>query len=165
MKALTQSSIKVSEMNKKILFYSLLLGSILSCNAEKVNLSPMHDLDSSGKYRNTSFTDRADQINYSSEITNLISSFPKFRNESINLEVQRLKQSLNDYIGSLEVFKYKEIEKSLTSYQKSYKKLQKMKVYLNPDEAAVLNRYMVRIKTNMNVLEDQQRKGTITIND
>ncbi len=152
-------------MGKKIIFCCIVFVSITACNAEKVNLSPVSDYDSSEKYKNTSFTDRADQINYASEITNLISTFPKFRNDAVNTETAQLKDFLKDYIGSIENYDFRNMEKAHEKYQKSYKKLQKLKVYLNLDEAEVLNRYLVRIKTNMNILETQQKKETITIND
>jgi len=148
-------------MDKKITFFGIFL-SLLSCSTEKVNLSPVSDIGTDDKYRTTSFTERADQINYASEITNLISTLPKFRNDAVNSEAANLKFYLKDYIGGFENYNVRGMEKAHNNYQKSYKKLQKLKAYLNLDEAEVLNRYLVRIKTNMNILETQQKKATIT---
>ena len=152
-------------MNKTIVFLGLFL-SLASCNTEKVNLSPVSDLGNSSAYQTTSFTERADQINYASEITNLISTLPKFRNDAVNAEASTLKLHLKDYINGLEDYNVRGKKKALANYQKSYQKLQKLKNYLNLDEAEVLNRYLVRIKTSVTILENQQSKGTITtIND
>ena len=141
---------------------------MVSCNSEKINLSPISGSyeDITGeKYKNTSYTERAEQINYASEITNLLSSLPKFTNDAVNAEASKLKQYLKDYIGDMQSYNLQNMEKSYKNYQHSYKKLQKLKSYLNPDEANVLNRYLVRIKTNMNILEDsQQKKDSVTLN-
>jgi len=150
-------------MNKKIIFCGIVLG-LASCSTEKINLSPVSDMGDD-KYKTTTFTERADQINYASEITNLISTLPKFRNDAVNAEAANLKFYLKDYIGGFENYNVRGMQKAHNNYQKSYKKLQKLKAYLNLDEAEVLNRYLVRIKTNMNILENQQKKETITIND
>jgi hypothetical protein len=145
-------------MGKKLLFYALLSLSFASCTAEKINLSPIaNNLNSSyDNFSGTStYTDRIDQINYASEITNLVSSLPKFSNDAINVEAAKLKYHLKDYIGKMEAYNLNGMAKSYSNYQKSYKKLQKLKTYLNKDEADVLNRYLVRIKTNMNTLESK----------
>ena len=168
MKVLIQSFTKVSTMDKKVFFYCIALLIFVSCNTEKINLSPVsgnyNDLTGE-KYKNTTFTDRADQINYASEITNLLSSLPKFTNDAVNAEAIKLKFYLKDYIGGMEAYNLHGMEKAYKNYQRSYKKLQKLKSFLNPDEADVLNRYLVRIKTNMNILEDtQQRKDSVTLN-
>jgi len=155
-------------MDKKIFFCCCTILTMMSCNTEKINLSPVTDNynDITGeKYKITSYTERANQINYMSEITNLLSSFPKFTNDAVNIEISKLKEYLNGYIGGMQSYDLRNMEKSYNNYQRSYKKLQKLKPYLNQDEADILNRYLVRIKTNMNVLEDtQQKKDTVTLN-
>ncbi|MGC4129064.1 MAG: hypothetical protein QM564_05760 [Bergeyella sp.] len=168
-KALTQSSIKISKMVKKIFLYCAALSALVSCTTEKINLSPVEDsyLSFTGElqYKNTSYTERTDQINYAAEITNLIASLPKFTNDAVNAEADKLKYFLKDYIGGMEAYNLQGMEKSYNNYQKSYKKLQKLKPYLNQDEADVLNRYLVRIKTSMNILESaQQRNNSVTVN-
>lgn len=152
-------------MSKKIIFCAFPLIFLFSCNAEKVNLSPISDLDGTDRYRNTSFTERADQINYASEITNLISTLPKFRNDAVNAEARKLKTSLHQYIDDIQDYNPKKQAAAFAHYEDSYKKLQKLKSYLTTDESEVLNRYLVRIKTNMNILDEQQKKKSVTINE
>ena len=152
-------------MIKRILFYAIILTNFISCNAEKVNLSPVSGFNTPDRYRNTSFTERADQINYAAEITNLTSTIPKFKNEAVNKEVENLKIYLKEYIGSIDNYNILAREKSHSKYQKSYKNLQKLKTFLKGDEVSVLNRYLVRIKTNMETLEDQLKRETVIIND
>ncbi len=149
----------------KFLFFSIVvLGVFGSCTTEKINLSPISNLEENSKYQNTNFSERADLISYSSEITNLTSTIPKFSSDAVNKEVGNLKYYLKDYLGGLEVYNFRGMQKAHKNYQKSYKKLQGLKSYLNKDEAEVLNRYLVRIKTNMNTLENQQKKGSISTN-
>lgn len=44
-------------------------------------------------------------------------------------------------------------EKALYNYEKSYKKIQKLKNNLNEDEQEILNRFLVNIKTNVTLIE------------
>lgn len=164
MKALIQFYIKTKKMAKKSILFFLIAMFTISCNTEKVNLSPLTDSDDN-QYNKYNYTERVDQVNYSSEITNLLSTFPKFRNDAINAEITNMKTFLTDYIDYLNKNNFKNRSKSLADYQKSYKKLQMLKYYLNSDEADVLNRYLVRIKSNMNSLENQQNKNAISNND
>lgn len=127
-----------------------------SCVIEQKNLSPFSKNFSDG----SSPSSLEDSYNYAirenanvAEITNLISTFPKFRNEGINKEVIKLKSYLQSYIFALESYNLTSKERSLELFEKSYKRIQNLKKYLNNDEAEVLNRYLVRIKTNITVLE------------
>ncbi len=155
-------------MDKRILLYCCIVFALVSCNTEKVNLSPLsgnNDDITGNRYKTTSFEERANQINYASELSNLMSSVPKFTNDAVNSETLKLKEHIKSYISSIQDYNLIHMEKSYNSFQRSYKKLQKLKPYLNQDEAAVLNRYLVRIKTNMNNLEDrQQAKDSVTLN-
>lgn len=154
-------------MGKKYFFYAILLLSFASCTAEKINLSPITSTLSdgfNGVSGTSTYSERADQINYSSEITNLVSSLPKFTNDAVNKEASKLKFYLKDYVGGMEAYNLSSMDKAYRNYQKSYKNLQKLKPYLNKDEADVLNRYLVRIKTNMNVLESNRiEKDSVSI--
>lgn len=117
-----------------------------------------------GPVGTSTYNERVDQINYSSEITNLVSSLPKFTNDAVNKEASKLKFYLKDYICGMEAYNLVGMDKAYRNYQKSYKSLQKLKPYLNKDEADVLNRYLVRIKTNMNILESNRiEKDSISI--
>lgn len=134
--------------------YILLIFFIFSCSAEKINLSPLGDNSDPSNEQHSlySVTERKNITLYSSEITNLIGSFPKFRNQGVNAEVLNLKSYLKDYIGAVVSYNMLESEASRKKVEKSYKKLQTLRKFLNKDEDEVLNRYLVRIKTNMNFL-------------
>ncbi|WP_332019958.1 hypothetical protein [Kaistella sp.] len=134
--------------------YILLLFFIFSCSTEKINLSPIGENSVSLNGSTGSYTlgETKNVIVYSSEITSLISSFPKFRNDAVNSEVLILKSHLKDYIGAMTSYNLVGMEDSKIKFERSYKKLQKLRKFLNRDEDEVLNRYLVRIKTNMSFL-------------
>lgn len=92
-------------------------------------------------------------IVYASSISNLVSTFPKFRNDAVNREVILLKNSLTDYLNAVRDFNQTNKYKSIEQFEKFYKKIQKLRKYMIKDDEEVLNRYMVKIKTNMNLLE------------
>lgn len=108
--------------------------------------------------------ERKNLIFYSSEITNLIASFPKFSNDAINKEVVNLKYHLRDYIGSMEEYNRTGLKKAEKKFEKSYKNLQKLRKYLKKEEDEVLNRYLVKIKTNMSQLNSNIPQDSISIN-
>mgnify|MGYP003604446182 CR=1 FL=1 len=145
---------------RKLNFGSLLLLLlILSCSVEKINLSPIAELSNSSE--KDSYSNRKNLIVYSSEISNLITSFPKFRNDAVNLEVTNLKYHLKDYIGAMDAYNINGLNNAQRNFEKSYKKLQKLRKYLNDDEDQVLNRYLVRIKTNITFLESNISKDSL----
>ena len=145
-------------MRKSSFAYSLILLLALSCSAEKINLSPIGAM--SGSSNIYSYNDRKNLIVYSSEITNLISSFPKFRSDAVNNEIGKLKYHLKDYISSMEAYNMNGLNNAQRNFEKSYKNLQNLRKFLNQDEDQVLNRYLVRIKTNMTFLESNISKGS-----
>ncbi|WP_312088821.1 hypothetical protein [Chryseobacterium sp.] len=127
-----------------------------SCATEKLNLSPISSNVSSG---GDSDTGKGITINISeninaSEITNLISSFPKFSNSALNDEIVSLKYTLQNYLYAIEAGNISGKSKTLKSMEKSYKNIQKLRKYLKKDDDEVLNRYLVRIKTNISVIEN-----------
>lgn len=97
-------------------------------------------------------------IVYASSISNLIATFPKFRNDAVNREVSSLKVSLSDYLSAVRDFNQSTKYKSLENFEKYYKKIQKLRKFMVQDDEEVLNRYMVKIKTNINLLEASQSK-------
>lgn len=143
--------------------YILIFCLLLSCTADKINLSPVGNSLDSNNTGSYSFSERKNLILYSSEITNLVSSFPKFRNEAVNAEVKVLKYHLKDYIGAMEAYNINGLNIAQRNFEKSYKKLQKLRKFLNPDEDQVLNRYLVRIKTNMTLLASDIPKDSTSI--
>lgn len=147
-------------MRKLNFGYILLLLLALSCSAEKINLSPVGEMSFQSEMYN--YSDRKELIVYSSEITSLVSSFPKFRNDAVNAEVLNLKYHLKDYIGAMDAYNINGLNNAQRNFEKSYKKLQKLRKFLNQDEDQVLNRYLVRIKTNMTFLDSKISKDSAT---
>ncbi|KFF27736.1 hypothetical protein [Chryseobacterium vrystaatense] len=146
---------------RKLFFFGVLILIITSCATEKLNLSPL----SNNFYSETKGSDsdrgakKGFDINIkenvnASEISNLISTFPKFKNNSLNDEVTSLKYSLQNYLYAIDANNSTGKNRAVKSFEKSYKKIQKLRQQLNKDDDEVLNRYLVRLKTNISVIED-----------
>ncbi|PIF43213.1 hypothetical protein CLU96_0117 [Chryseobacterium sp. 52] len=146
---------------RKLFFFGVLLLIITSCATEKLNLSPL----SNNFYSETKGSDsdrgakKGFDINIkenvnASEISNLISTFPKFKNNSLNDEVTSLKYSLQNYLYAIDANNSGGKNRAVKSFEKSYKKIQKLRQQLDKDDDEVLNRYLVRLKTNISVIED-----------
>lgn len=146
---------------RKLFFFGVLLLIITSCATEKLNLSPL----SNNFYSETKGSDsdrgakKGFDINIkenvnASEISNLISTFPKFKNNGLNEEVTSLKYSLQNYLYAIDANNSAGKNRAVKSFEKSYKKIQKLRQQLNKDDDEVLNRYLVRLKTNISVIED-----------
>lgn len=145
---------------RKLFFFGVLL-IITSCATEKLNLSPL----SNNFYSETKGSDsnrgakKGFDINIkenvnASEISNLISTFPKFKNNSLNDEITSLKYSLQNYLYAIDANNSTGKNRAVKSFEKSYKKIQKLRQQLEKDDDEVLNRYLVRLKTNISVIED-----------
>ncbi|HBV14730.1 hypothetical protein [Chryseobacterium carnipullorum] len=145
---------------RKLFFFGVLL-IITSCATEKLNLSPL----SNNFYSETKGSDsnrgakKGFEINIkenvnASEISNLISTFPKFKNNSLNDEITSLKYSLQNYLYAIDANNLAGKNRAVKSFEKSYKKIQKLRQQLEKDDDEVLNRYLVRLKTNISVIED-----------
>lgn len=149
-------------MKRSISYIGLVL-IVSSCTAEKINLSPLGNSFMQGNMVASTYTlgEKKDLIIYSSEITNLLSTFPKFQNNAVNLEVKNLKTHLKDYIGALESYDHKGISRSNRKFEQSYRNLQNLRKYLNGDDDEVLNRYLVKIKSNISRLNDSLPKDSI----
>lgn len=146
---------------RKLFFFGVLLLIITSCATEKLNLSPL----SNNFYSETKGSDsdrgakKGFDINIkenvnASEISNLISTFPKFKNNGLNDEITSLKYSLQNYLYAIDANNPAGKSRSVKSFEKSYKKIQKLRQQLDKDDDEVLNRYLVRLKTNISVIED-----------
>lgn len=144
-------------MMKKILFYALIICfTLTNCAVEKFNMSPLNSTISTGNDSGSleSRLGRAMQNNVNAaEITNLISTFPKFRNDGVNLEVSRLKQHLQNYLYAYGAYDINGKNRNLREIERTYKKIQRLRQYLNKDEDEIINRYLVRLKTNLSELE------------
>lgn len=145
---------------KRLFFFGLLILTITSCATEKPNVSPL----SNSFYSDAKKTENEAGINSISininenvnaaEITNVISSFPKFKNTAVNEEVNTLKYTLQNYLYAIDSGNISGKNKTLKNLEKSYKKIQKLRKFLKKDEDEVLNRYLVRLKTNVTFIED-----------
>lgn len=103
-----------------------------------------------------------ERITYSSTISNLVSTFPKFKNVAVNNQVRELKQNLTNYLYAIQTSNAKEKKKSLKSFEDNYKSIQKLRKYLKSDDDQVLNRYLVKIKTNVSLLEAVEKSESQT---
>jgi len=141
---------------RRLFFIGILL-LITSCATEKVNMSPLSaDFSSEATVQPDSRSvgiNITENIN-ASEITNLISTFPRFSNSAVNEEVKTLKFTLQNYLYAVESGNTSGKNKTVKSLEKSYKNIQKLRKYLKKDEDEVLNRYLVRLKTNVTVIEN-----------
>ncbi|REC60402.1 hypothetical protein DRF65_21320 [Chryseobacterium pennae] len=144
---------------KRLVFFGVLILLTSSCATEKLNLSPL----SNNFYSDTkgSDSDRGSKKSFNikenvnaSEISNIISTFPKFKNNGLNDEVASLKYSLQNYLYAIDANNSSGKSRALKSFEKSYKKIQKQRQSLDKDDDEVLNRYLVRLKTNISVIED-----------
>ena len=99
-----------------------------------------------------------EKIAYASTISNLISTFPKFKNDAVNLEVSELKNTITDYIYSVQSYNSREKDIQLKKFEKTYRSIQKLRKYLKYDDDQVLNRYLVKLKTTISLLESVDQK-------
>ena len=148
-------------MGKPGLIYLLLFFLSVSCSVEKLNLSPINDPVSGESSSTINYPEKKNLIVYSSEITGLISSIPKFKNDAVNAEIAVMKYHLKDYIGAMEAYNINGLNSAQRKFERSYKKIQSLRKYLKPEDDAILNRYLVRIKTNMTLLESNLPKDSI----
>jgi hypothetical protein len=145
---------------KRQYFFGLLILTITSCATEKPNVSPLStSFYSDAKKAENEAGINSISINISenvnaAEITNLISSFPKFKNTAVNEEINTLKYTLQNYLYAIDAGNVSGKNKTFKNLEKSYKKIQKLRKYLKKDEDEVLNRYLVRLKTNVTFIED-----------
>lgn len=142
---------------KKYIKYTIVtfLVSLYSCAAEGYNLSPMSNslsADNDGIILEAREFSLDKNIN-ASEISQLISTFPDFRNDAVNAQVSKLKVHLTDYLQALKAYNVEGKKRSLDDIEISYKKIQKLRKYLDADYSEILNRYLVRIKTNISEIE------------
>ncbi|CAA7195626.1 MULTISPECIES: hypothetical protein [Chryseobacterium] len=151
---------------KRLLFFGVLLVITFSCATEKLNFSPL----STSFYTETKGpnTDKglkkSIEINIkenvtASEISNLIATFPKFENNSLNNEVTNLKYSLQNYLYAIEASNIAGKDRSIKDFENSYRKIQKLRRNLDKDDDEILNRYLVRLKTNISVIESSIKRN------
>ena len=146
-------------MKKRAIFFLLTLLLLTSCAAEKYNSSPFSASNYSDRTGTggPSLEERLggtmkQNIN-AAEITNLIATFPRFNNTAVDKEVFLLKEQLQNYLYAYEAYNLEGKNRALKNIEKRYKKIQQLRKFLNTDDDEVINRYLVRIKTNISTLE------------
>ena len=102
----------------------------------------------------------SESIVHASTLSNLVSTFPKFQNQAVNQEVSLLKLSLTEYINSVKTYNQNKKQEKLHLIENQYKKIQKLRKFMIKDDDDILNRYLVKIKTTINLLESSQNKTT-----
>ena len=136
------------------LFFSIFL--LTSCASDKFTPSPVngstYSVNGGGSLEERFGVSLKENIN-AAEITNLIATFPRFTNDALNREVSVLKVHLQEYIYAYSEYNLIGKQKANRNIEKSYRKIQKLRKFLNKDEDIILNRYLTRIKTNITVLE------------
>ena len=131
---------------------------VSACATEKNNLSPTTALIANISEKTPedvvkNISDNLDLIKYSSDITNAFSSCSSFLQKPVNEEFSNLKFYITEYLYAVKEHNTMGKEKALYNYEKSYKKIQKLKNNLNEDEQEILNRFLVNIKTNITLIE------------
>lgn len=137
---------------------SLLFLSILwtSCSVEKVNLSPLSNSFNSYSMNSNLVENSSksiNKVNYLSEITNTLSEFPTFSVQNLNAEIYKMKLYISDYIYAIKQNDNANKTKAYKNFTTSYKNIQNLKSNLTPDELELLNRYLVKIKTNISLID------------
>ncbi|SDE43291.1 hypothetical protein SAMN05421544_10936 [Riemerella columbipharyngis] len=130
-----------------------------SCSVEKVNLSPLSkELSKEKIEENTKElinTDSIDKIRYTSDITNTMAEIPEFQYIKINSAIAQMKQSLSDYIYARKANDQKAKYAALNEIKEGYRLIQKLRKMLSRDDDAKLNVYLVKIKTDISMLESR----------
>lgn len=139
----------------------------VSCSVEKVNLSPTSNFLSNAMDKKTlsrvpeNMETKADFIKYSSEITNCFHTISTFSDKNTNQEVDALKYNISEYIYAIKEHNTLGKEKAFYRYETSYKKIQKLKKKLPSDEQEILNRFLVKIKTNVYLIKSLKQDNTL----
>lgn len=141
---------------KRYLSILFLTSLLISCTVDKVNLSPLSS--SFSGYSSTSnlvhsTSKSMETVSYTSELSNLISEFPAFSNNKMNMEIQKLKTNITDYIYAVKSNNSLGQKSAYKQYSDSYKNIQKLKSELSPEEIELLNRFLVKIKTNISLID------------
>jgi len=127
-----------------------------SCTVEKMNLSPLSNnfssFNTTSNFAESSYKS-LETVNYTSELTNIISEFPVFSNPKLNSEIYKLKLSITDYIYAIKQENPLEKSNAYKNYTDSYKSIQKLKAELSKEELELLNRFLVKIKTNISLID------------
>lgn len=155
-------------MKLKLILYTCLLIGLVSCSLEKSYISPLGNMLVSPNvtpqsFSSTNVQNKTEIVAQSAELTNTISSFPKTSNKEVNNEVSVLKKQVKNYVYALQEHNIRAKEKAFFEIESSYKKIQRLRKKLNPEENQVVNRYLVKIKGNITKLESLNKTDSTSI--
>lgn len=144
-------------MNKIVVLASVFL-ICHSCATEKVNQSPIPSVIYNSNLTNENVTAQVKTtINTNtnvSELTNLCTKFPHFKNPELNAEISIFKTNIQNYIYALEASNRNGMDRELRNAKKSYIKIQNSRKKLSQYENEKLNSLLVKIKRNIIFLEE-----------
>ncbi|WOC51393.1 hypothetical protein BPO_0746 [Bergeyella porcorum] len=103
------------------------------------------------------FKNKTTEVFYASELLSQISTFPKFQNSDLNQEVSLLKNNISEYVYAVQNHNLIRQEEYLYRIEKSYKKIQSIRKTLSPKDDEIINRHLVRIKSNLYQLQSIKR--------
>ena len=138
-----------------------ILGGLLlatSCSVEKENLSPTTSIfDEIQSYTSKNIQQEIENqsnfILYSSEITNSFKAVKNLSYPIINSEISNLQFYITKFIYATQAYNDIDKEKAFSKYEKAYKKVKKLKNKLPDEEQQRLNQFLVKVKTNMSLIE------------
>ncbi|MDY3362444.1 hypothetical protein D1J36_002215 [Riemerella anatipestifer] len=133
---------------------------LVSCSVEQVNLSPLSQgIVSKGEAKTSpdtivmSASVNVSQVKYASELSTAADKLPRFSDAAINKHIDLIKFNVSEYLYALREHNENRKVRTLDGLQKSYKKLQGLRKNLSLEEDEALNFYLVKIKTNITMLE------------
>ncbi|MDY3316177.1 hypothetical protein PG630_02490 [Riemerella anatipestifer] len=147
-------------MLKNIFLFIFATFLVVSCSVEQVNLSPFsQEIVSKGQVKVSYDTVvmnagvSLDQVKYASELSTAADKLPRFSDSAINEHIDSIKFNVSEYLYALREHNENRKVRTLNGLQKSYKKLQRLRKKLSLEEDEMLNFYLVKIKTNITLLE------------
>lgn len=157
MKVLIRFYIKKARMVRNLILLILLSIIIVSCSTEKIAFLS----EIGGKQNLIDFqkdiSQNINKVNYMSELSDIVSYIPEFKNEKINKAIEKTKFDITDYIYAIREYNRVGEERSFDRLQSDFKKLTKFKNLMSEDEYEVLMRYLVKIKSNISLLKSNQK--------
>ena len=131
-----------------------ILGGLLlttSCSVEKENLSPTKSIfDEIQSYTPKNIQQ---EIENQSNFTNSFKEVKNLSYPAINPEIYNLQFYITEFIYATQAYNDIDKEKAFSKYEKAYKKVQKLKNKLPDEEQQRLNQFLVKVKTNMSLIE------------
>lgn len=148
-------------MTKKILLGLFCIFMLEACSVEQVNLSPISQSLANTKNEQIphlkeiakSVENNAEYIKYAAELSNAAEALPRFSTKHIDKPIDAIKFNVSEYLYATREYNENRRARTLYKLQNAYKKIQKLRKYLTPEEDETLNFYLVKIKTNITLIE------------